>query len=132
MEITSICPYCGKEMTDGAIESVRDAIYWRRKVEGDYGDYYDDSRKESVLLGKPGLFSANDTPARYCADCRVVILPVPELESFSDKIGRLWEGTVGKALGTLGETADRAAERREEKKTERKKKEKREKDPWEV
>ena len=27
MEITSVCPYCGKEMRDGAIPVLRD-IYW--------------------------------------------------------------------------------------------------------
>ena len=132
MEVTSICPYCGKEMRDGAIPSVRDTIRWCRKKEGDYGDYYEEGWGEGVLLGKPGLFSANYTPAYYCEDCRVMILPVPELESLADKAGRLWENTVGKTLGSLGERIDRAAERREEKRTERKREEKRKKDPWEV
>ena len=128
METTNICPYCGKEMTDGAIPSVRDTIRWCRKKEGDYGDYYEEGWGEGVLLGKPGLFSANYTPAYYCEDCRVMILPVPELESLADKAGK-W---LDKTLGSLGERIDRAAERREEKRTERKREEKRKKDPWEV
>ena len=129
MEITNICPYCGKEMREGAIPCERDAIRWCARTE-DGG--YEDGWGDGVLLGKPGLFSANYTPVLYCEGCRVMILPVPELESFADKAGRLWDNTVGKTLGVLGEKMDRAAERREEEQSERKREERRKKDPWEV
>ena len=125
MEITNICPYCGKEMQDGAIESVRDMTRWCRRNE-DGG--YDDGWKEGVLLGKAHVFSAGYAPALYCEGCRVVIVPVRELETFADKAGR-W---LDKTLGSLGERMDRAAERREEERAEQKKEEKRKKDPWEV
>ena len=47
---------------------------------------------------------------RITASCRVVIVPVPEIETFSDKAGK-W---LDKTLGSLGDRIDRAAERREE------------------
>ena len=127
MEITSVCPYCGKEMRDGAIPVLRD-IYWRpRGEDGMLKDGFGDE-KEQVCLGREGLLGDYYTPARYCESCKVVIVPVPEIDTLADKADR-W---LNKTLGSLGNKLDETLERREEKKTERKKKERREKDPWEV
>ena len=127
MEITSVCPYCGKEMRDGAIPVLRD-IYWcPRGEDGMLKDGFGDE-KEQVWLGRAGLLGDYYTPARYCESCKVVIVPVPEIETLADKADR-W---LNKTLGSLGNKLDETLERREEKKTERKKKERREKDPWEV
>ena len=52
MEITSVCPYCGKEMRDGAIPVLRD-IYWcPRGEDGMLKDGFGDE-KEQVWLGTP-------------------------------------------------------------------------------
>lgn len=127
MEITSVCPYCGKEMRDGAIPVLRD-IYWcPRGEDGMLKDGFGDE-KEQVWLGRAGLLGDYYTPARYCESCKVVIVPVPEIDTLADKAGR-W---LNKTLGSLGGKIDEASERREEEKAERKKREKREKDPWEV
>ena len=51
MEITSVCPYCGKEMRDGAIPVLRD-IYWcPRGEDGMLKDGFGDE-KEQVCLGR--------------------------------------------------------------------------------
>ena len=127
MEITSVCPYCGKEMRDGAIPVLRD-IYWcPRGEDGMLKDGFGDE-KEQVWLGRAGLLGDYYTPARYCESCKVVIVPVPEIDTLADKAGR-W---LNKTLGSLGGKIDEALERREEEKAERKRREKREKDPWEV
>ena len=127
MEITSVCPYCGKEMRDGAIPVLRD-IYWcPRGEDGMLKDGFGDE-KEQVCLGRAGLLGDYYTPARYCESCKVVIVPVPEIDTLADKAGR-W---LNKTLGSLGGKIDEASERREEEKAERKRREKREKDPWEV
>ena len=127
MEITSVCPYCGKEMRDGAIPVLRD-IYWcPRGEDGMLKDGFGDE-KEQVWLGRAGLLGDYYTPARYCESCKVVIVPVPEIDTLADKAGR-W---LNKTLGSLGGKIDEASERREEEKAERKRREKREKDPWEV
>lgn len=127
MEITSVCPYCGKEMRDGAIPVLRD-IYWCPRGEvGMLKDGFGDE-KEQVWLGRAGLLGDYYTPARYCESCKVVIVPVPEIETLADKADR-W---LNKTLGSLGGKIDEASARREEEKAERKRREKREKDPWEV
>lgn len=127
MEITSVCPYCGKEMRDGAIPVLRD-IYWcPRGEDGMLKDGFGDE-KEQVWLGRAGLLGDYYTPARYCESCKVVIVPVPEIETLADKADR-W---LNKTLGSLGGKIDEASARREEEKAERKRREKREKDPWEV
>ena len=127
MEITSVCPYCGKEMRDGAIPVLRD-IYWcPRGEDGMLKDGFGDE-KEQVWLGRAGLIGDYYTPARYCESCKVVIVPVPEIDTLADKADR-W---LNKTLGSLGGKIDEASARREEEKAERKRREKREKDPWEV
>lgn len=68
MEITSVCPYCGKEMRDGAIPVLRD-IYWcPRGEDGMLKDGFGDE-KEQVWLGRAGLIGDYYTPARYCESC---------------------------------------------------------------
>ena len=127
MEITSVCPYCGKEMRDGAIPVLRN-IYWcPRGEDGMLKDGFGDE-KEQVWLGRAGLLGDYYTPARYCESCKVVIVPVPEIDTLADKADR-W---LNKTLGSLGGKIDEASARREEEKAERKRREKREKDPWEV
>ena len=127
MEITSVCPYCGKEMRDGAIPVLR-YIYWGpRGEDGMLKDGFGDE-KEQVWLGRAGLLGDYYTPARYCESCKVVIVPVPEIDTLADKADR-W---LNKTLGSLGGKIDEASARREEEKAERKRREKREKDPWEV
>ena len=123
MELTNVCPYCGKEMRDGALPAYRYALRW---CPGDERGGIEEE-KGVRLSGTPVLESVY-APARYCEGYRVVIVPVPEIETFSDKAGK-W---LDKTLGSLGERVDRAAERREEEKAERKREEKRKKDPWEV
>ena len=61
MEITSVCPYCGKEMRDGAIPVLRD-IYWcPRGEDGMLKDGFGDE-KEQVWLGRAGLLGDYYTP----------------------------------------------------------------------
>ena len=83
---------------------------------------------EPVRLSKTPVLGGVYAPARYCESCRVVIVPVPEIETFADKAGK-W---LDKTRGSLGDRIDLAAERREEEKAAREREEKRNKDPWEV
>jgi len=127
MEITSVCPYCGKEMRDGAIPVYRGNMYWHpRNEDGTISNGFDSDGE--ILLGRAGLLGDYYTPARYCESCKVVIVPVPEIDTLADKADR-W---LNKTLGLLGGKIDEASARREEEKAERKRREKREKDPWEV
>jgi len=127
MEITSVCPYCGKEMQDGAIPVPRD-IYWcARGEDGMLKDGFGDE-KEQVCLGRAGLLGDYYTPARYCESCKVVIVPVPEIEWPLDKLDKkftAWQEKIS------AQREERKAQREEEKREERSRK-RREKDPWEV
>ena len=123
MEITNICPYCGKEMREGALPVYKYALRWCP----DNGRGGIEEEKSVRLSGTPVIESVY-APARYCESCRVVIVPVPEIETFADKAGK-W---LDKTLGSLGDRIDHAAERREEEKAAREREEKWNKDPWEV
>ncbi len=126
MEITSVCPYCGKEMRDGAIPVLRD-IYWcPRGEDGTISDGFDSDGE--ILLGRAGLLGDYYTPARYCESCKVVIVPVPEIECTLDKLDRKLDEWREKRSA---QQQVRQAQREEKKREERSKK-RREKDPWEV
>ena len=126
MEMTSVCPYCGKEMRDGAIPAYRSDIYWRpRNEDGTISNGFDSGGE--VALCRAGLFGG-DTPAYYCEDCKVVIVPVPEIEWPLDKLDKkltAWQEKMS------AQREERKAQREEEKREENSKK-RREKDPWEV
>ena len=123
MEITNICPYCGGEMREGALPAYKYALTWcPRNEQGGIVE------GEPVRLSGTPVIESVYAPARYCESCRVMIVPVPEIETFADKADK-W---LDKTLGSLGDRIDRAAERREEEKAAREREEKRNKDPWEV
>ena len=127
MEKPMICPYCGKEMRDGAIPAYRQRLAWCPRSE-EYGGIVEGDR---TPLSRPtGAFGSEYADAGYCEQCKVVVVPVPEIENgtIADKVCD-W---LDKTLGSLGGKIDEATERREEEKKERKRREKREKDPWEV
>ena len=127
MEITSVCPYCGKEMRDGAIPAYRNHIEWMgRGEDGMLGSGADG--KNSVTLVKAGLFGNDQTPAYYCESCKVVIVPVPEIEWPLDKLDKKladWQERMS------AQREERRVQREGEKREEKSKK-RREKDPWEV
>ena len=110
-------------MREGALPVYKYALRWCP----DNGRGGIEEEKSVRLSGTPVLESVY-APALYCGSCRVVIVPVPEIETFADKAGK-W---LDKTLGSLGDRIDRAAERREEEKAAREREEKRNKDPWEV
>ena len=53
MEITSVCPYCGKEMRDGVIPAYRDHIEWMgRGKDGMLGSDPDDKNVRHARQGR--------------------------------------------------------------------------------
>ena len=127
MEITSVCPYCGKEMRDGAIPVYRGNMYWYpRNEDGTISNGFDSDGE--ILLGRAGLLGDYYTPARYCESCKVVIVPVPEIEWPLDKLDKKFTAWQEKMSA---QREERKAQREEEKREEKSRK-RREKDPWEV
>lgn len=114
------CPYCKKKMKHGLIQS-RNTLYW---TEGNEIGRYD---ANAVQLSQPSLvISAAD--AYYCADCRMVIVPVPEIVSPLDRMGQKWKEMNARRQ----EAREERATQRAEEKAEQQKKKQRKKDPWEI
>ena len=111
------CPFCGKEMQKGFIPSGRDVLVWRS----------DELLERDVYLTNFPLMRMQNVTAFYCADCRQIIVPVPELESFSDKMKEKMDAVKEKFTAVK----DDFSEQREEKQNERKQKKRAGKDPWE-
>ena len=127
MEITSVCPYCGTEMRDGAIPVYQRQLEWCPRSEK-YGGIIE---KDGVELSRmPGAFGVYAN-AGYCEQCKVVVVPVPDAGEVA--------GPLDKAIDRIDEffeqrRASRAEKEkaRKEQKRERRSKKRRENDPWEV
>ena len=120
------CPYCEKEMEKGQILG-REHVRWY--PEGmDAMLMFPEEDGAVRLNAAGGLMTAAKAESWYCADCRMVITPVPEIEDPLEKVKQKWDAFTDR-IGQESEKrqAERAAEQH------RKKREKqRKKDPWEV
>lgn len=120
------CPYCNKEMRAGYIwTGSKGASWWdnENNAENFWG------MPNRVPLFKGGWASEELGPAAwYCADCRKIVMDVPEIEQTSEKLKRKWNDLTGKAAEKL----DEARARREKENREKKREANRKKDPWEI
>lgn len=120
------CPYCGKEMEKGFIH---DGNHIRWYPEGmDVFGFYPEEDGAVRLNATGGLMTAAKAESWYCADCRMVITPVPEIEDPFDKAKKKWEAFTDRIEQ---QTEKRQAEREAEK-HQKKRDKQRKKDPWEV
>lgn len=104
------CPFCKQEMKAGQIPADRAPLTWR-------------GGGEEIRLTRRPVLGEECADAYYCPDCKQILLPVPQIERFSDRVKK----TVDKlTAGVKKEWEDREAAR-QEKQTERR----RGKDPWE-
>jgi len=129
------CPYCHKEMKEGRIPSMREQLRWCPLGEdGKVAEPYEYDNAMNVALGRAPIFnvSAYLTPSWYCADCRVVITPVPEIEGRLDELKRKWNGFAEKQREKHAAAAAEREEKQREKQREKRSEARRKKDPWEV
>ena len=82
------CPYCEKEMAKGNIFA-GDFIRWW--PEGADRFMTVPEEEGAVRLHTGGWVSAAKAESWYCADCRMVITPVPEIEDPFDKAKKKWD-----------------------------------------
>ena len=118
------CPYCKKEMQKGNIMSGTQIRWYPENVETAILA----EREDTVRLHTGGWVDSAKAEAYYCSDCRIVITPVPEIESSMDKWKKKWDSFTQR----VGEESEKRQIAREEEKQEREKEKKRKKDPWEV
>ena len=120
------CPYCNKEMRAGYIwTGSKGASWWdnENNAENFWG------MPNRVPLFKGGWAAEGLGPAAwYCADCRKIVMDVPEIERTGEKLKRRWNDLAGKATEKLKE----ARARRKEENREKKRETNRKKDPWEI
>ena len=119
------CPYCEKEMAKGNIFA-GDFIRWW--PEGADRFMTIPEEEGAVRLHTGGLVTSDRAESWYCADCRTVITPVPEIEEPLSKLKEKWNAFTER----VGEETEKRRAEREEEQLRKKKEEQRKKDPWEV
>ena len=111
------CPYCEKEMRQGSIPISGGKPVW-------CGENPDTGFFDEIKLSN----WMQSIEAFYCSDCRQVIVPVPEIEDFFDKLDRKLDEVKEK----FSAAKDDFVERRAEKQNQMEKHRRKEKDPWEM
>ena len=114
------CPFCGKEMKEGAIPS------------GNRLEWVDRSGTEDSWKGIAlnGFFGGN-VMAFLCPDCRRIVIPVPEIEGVWDKARRKI-GAASEKLDIMREQLGERHTQAEQTKKQKEKEKKGKKDPWEL
>ena len=114
------CPYCGKEMQQGVVWG---AETWRPGN----GDWLIGKEKEFVRLWN-WRDLRQSAQGHFCPDCRIRIMPVPEVEAPLDAVKNKLKGLMNRSSGEIKKKkADFTAD-----KDEREKQKRKTKDPWEV
>ena len=120
------CPYCGKEMRAGTVPANRDRLKW---LSGSQQDF----EREEVWLSEYPLVTGKEAQAFYCMDCKVVIMPVPELKSVPAQLEEKWNAAAEKLNAAWVRRETRRKEAKRDKKLEKRQKDiKKGKDPWEL
>ena len=120
------CPYCGKEMRMGAIPAHQNRLKW---LSGSQTDF----EREEVWLSEYPLVTGKEARAFYCMDCKMVVLPVPELKSIPDQLEEKWSAAAEKLSAALASRETRREEAKRDKELEKRQKNiKKGKNPWEL
>ena len=120
------CPYCSKEMRAGYIATGGNGTSW---VDNENNEENFWGMPNRVPLFRGGWAAEGRGPgAWYCADCRKIVMDVPEIERTGEKLKRRWNDLTGKATEKLKE----ARARRKEENREKERETNRKKDPWEI
>ena len=120
------CPYCKKEMAQGAI--LNDHHVWWYPKEVTFIPLTPEDEGAVRLNAAGGWLGYARAESWYCADCRTVITPVPEIEEPLSKLKEKWNAFTER----VGEETEKRRAEREEEQLRKKKEEQRKKDPWEV
>ena len=120
------CPYCEKEMAKGFILG-GNHIRWYPEG-ADTMLMFPEEEGAVRLNATGGWVTAPQAESWYCADCRMVITPVPEIEDPLKKAREKWDAFTDRIeQQTEKRQTERAAEQHRKKRDKQ-----RRKDPWEV
>ena len=120
------CPYCEKEMAKGNIFAGNHVRWY---PEGTDAMLMFPEEEGAVRLNATGgVVTSARAESYYCADCRMVITPVPEIEDPLAKVRQKWDAFTDRIeQESEKRQAERAAEQHQKKRDKQRKK-----DPWEV
>ena len=120
------CPYCKKEMAKGSILGGNHIRWYPEGV--DTMTMFPEEEGAVRLNATGGVMTNARAESWYCADCRTVITPVPEIEDPLAKVREKWDAFTDRIEQQSEQRqAERAAEQHQKKRDKQRKK-----DPWEV
>ena len=120
------CPCCDKEMAKGFIFG-GNHIRWYPEG-ADTMMTFPEEEGAIRLNATGGLVTSARAESYYCADCRMVITPVPEIEDPLAKVKQKWDAFTDRIeQQSEKRQTERAAEQHRKKRDKQRKK-----DPWEV
>ena len=120
------CPYCGKEMQEGAIRNDHHIRWYPKEITS--MPVFPEEEGAVRLNGMGGLVTSAKAESWYCADCRMVITPVPEIEDPFDKAKKKWDAFTDR----IEQESEKRQAEREAQQHQKKRDKQRKKDPWEV
>ena len=72
MEIGNICPYCGRELFSGYLQSARQIIWSQEEKSISFR-----TDEEGDLVVSHGIWNGSFADCRYCAGCGIFLLECP-------------------------------------------------------
>ena len=100
MTIGDKCPYCGRELLSGYLQSARQIIWSQEEKSISFR-----ADEEGDLVVSRGIWEGSFADCRYCADCGVFLLERPVQPP---KFGERLRGTFGRLRGGVTTEKDRA------------------------
>lgn len=70
------CPYCGKEMISGVVQSARQVFFTTKAHKFCFAP--DSKRSDEVLLCPDNWIAPISTAAYHCSDCKKVVIDYSE------------------------------------------------------
>ena len=91
MTIGDKCPYCGRELLSGYLQSARQIIWSQEEKSISFR-----ADEEGDLVVSHGIWEGSFADCRYCADCGIFLLERP---TQPPKFGGRLRGTFGRPRG---------------------------------
>ena len=86
------CPYCGRELFSGYLQSARQIIWSQEEKSMSFR-----ADEEGDLVVSHGIWEGSFADCRYCADCGIFLLERP---TQPPKFGERLRGTFGRPRGS--------------------------------
>ena len=120
------CPYCKKEMAKGFILGGNHIRWYPEGT--DTMMMFPEEDGAVRLNATGGVMTSAKAESWYCAACRMVITPVPEIEHPMEQLKGKWDAFTDR----IEQQSEKRQTEREAEQHRKKREKQRKKDPWEV